>query len=59
MPALYDVFFSYAHADSPRAREIVEALRAGGVTVWFDKSDVAYFKSITRAITAFPSLGVV
>ena len=51
MPALYDVFFSYAHADGPRAREIVEALRVRGLRVWFDEREIADFESITRAIT--------
>ena len=51
VPALYDVFFSYAHSDGPCAREIVEALRACGLRVWFDEREIADFESITGAIT--------
>lgn len=32
------VFLSYAREDSVAAQRIAEALRAGGVEVWFDQS---------------------
>ena len=34
------VFLSYASQDSEAARRICEALRAGGVEVWFDQSEL-------------------
>ncbi len=34
------VFLSYASQDAEAARRICEGLRAGGVEVWFDKSEL-------------------
>ena len=34
------VFLSYASQDAEAARRICEALRAGGVEVWFDQSEL-------------------
>lgn len=34
------VFLSYASEDSEAAGRIAEALRAGGVEVWFDRSEL-------------------
>ena len=34
------VFLSYAREDSPAAQRIAEALRAFGVEVWFDQSEL-------------------
>ena len=48
----YDVFVSYAHADSGCVERLVAALRARDVRVWFDASNIETFDSITRAITA-------
>jgi hypothetical protein len=35
------VFVSYASQDSEAAERLCGALRAGGVEVWFDRSDLA------------------
>lgn len=34
------VFLSYAHEDADLARRIADALRAFGVEVWFDRSEL-------------------
>jgi hypothetical protein len=34
------VFLSYASQDAPAARRICEALRASGIEVWFDQSEL-------------------
>jgi hypothetical protein len=34
------VFLSYASQDTEAARSICDALRAGGVEVWFDQSEL-------------------
>src|SRR6201993_4044486 len=34
------VFLSYASEDAPAAQRIADALRAGGIEVWFDKSEL-------------------
>ena len=48
------VFLSYASEDAPAAERIVEALRAAGVEVWFDKSELrggdAWDQSIRKQI---------
>lgn len=51
----FDLFASYAHADSPVMREIVGALRAEGLKVWFDESmqasaGIPAFADIQRSI---------
>lgn len=37
---VYAVFLSYASQDAPAARRITEGLRAAGIAVWFDQSDL-------------------
>ena len=48
------VFLSYASQDAEPARRICEALRAGGIEVWFDQSELrggdAWDSSIRRQI---------
>jgi hypothetical protein len=48
------VFLSYASQDAEVARRICEALRAGGIEVWFDQSELrggdAWDKAIRRQI---------
>jgi TolB-like protein/Flp pilus assembly protein TadD len=48
------VFLSYASQDAEAARKICEALRAAGIEVWFDKSELrggdAWDQSIRRQI---------
>ena len=34
------VFLSYAREDSPAAQRLADALRAGGIEVWFDQSEL-------------------
>lgn len=50
MSDIYDVFFSYAHADLERAQEIVHTLRSTGLVVWFDETNISDFASITQSI---------
>lgn len=51
MSVEFDVFMSYAHADSDRVKVLVNALRTRGLRVWIDKSEGRDFESITRTIT--------
>src|SRR3954470_8120552 len=48
------VFLSYAHEDAIAARGIAEALRAAGIEVWFDQSELrggdAWDQKIRRQI---------
>ena len=48
------VFLSYASQDTEAARRICEALRAAGVEVWFDQSELrggdAWDQKIRRQI---------
>jgi hypothetical protein len=50
------VFLSYASQDAGAAQKICEALRAGGIEVWFDKSELrggdAWDQMIRRQIRA-------
>jgi TIR domain len=50
------VFLSYASQDATAAAEIARALRAGGIEVWFDQSELrggdAWDASIRRQIKA-------
>lgn len=46
----FDVFISYPHADADAVRPVTTALRASGVSVWFDESAIADGQSITRAV---------
>ncbi len=52
MRAEYDILLSHtwAEADLDRARELAAALRATGLRVWFDETEIADFESITRAV---------
>lgn len=50
MPAEYDVFVSHAWKDGDRPGQIAEALRAAGLKVWFDATEIADFESITRTV---------
>ena len=53
-PGPHAVFLSYASQDAEAARRICEALRAGGIEVWFDRSELrggdAWDQSIRRQI---------
>ncbi len=40
MPSSSPIFISYAHEDADAARQIAEALRAFGLTVWFDQNEL-------------------
>ena len=51
MAESYDVFVSYARADSARVKPLVSSLRARGLRVWFDETEIADFASITRGIS--------
>jgi len=48
------VFLSYAREDTPPAQRITEALRAVGIEVWFDQSELrggdAWDQQIRRQI---------
>lgn len=46
----YDVFLSYPRVDAAPVKRIVESLRAAGLRVWFDETDIADFQSITGRI---------
>jgi len=46
----YDIFFSYAHVNGAAAQALVGALRAAGLTVWFDDTEIPDFASISRSI---------
>jgi TIR domain/Tetratricopeptide repeat len=47
----YDVFFSYARADSELARPLRDALVAQGLRVFFDDREIEDFESITGRLT--------
>jgi hypothetical protein len=53
-PGPHAVFLSYASQDAEAARRICEALRAAGIEVWFDRSELrggdAWDQSIRRQI---------
>lgn len=46
MPISYDVFLSYPHKDKEPVRELAAALRAEGLAVWMDESEVGAFDHI-------------
>jgi len=46
----YDVFLSYAHADAAAVKELAAALKAGGVNVWLDESEIETFAAISERI---------
>jgi hypothetical protein len=47
---MFNVFISYARSDSDEAGRLVKALRAGNVTGWLDKADIAAGESIPSAV---------
>jgi tetratricopeptide (TPR) repeat protein len=47
---MFDVFVSYRHADAADVRPLAHALKAAGLTVWFDESGIEDFGSIQHAI---------
>lgn len=47
---MFDVFFSYRHADADAVRPVVQALRETGLQVWIDESGIEDFASIQRGI---------
>jgi hypothetical protein len=51
------VFLSYASQDADAARRICDALRAAGVEVWFDQSELrggdAWDSRLRRAVLSF------
>ncbi|HEY6693962.1 MAG TPA: tetratricopeptide repeat protein [Solirubrobacteraceae bacterium] len=48
MPAAWDVFLSYRHADAEGARRLRDALAAHDLRVWFDETDIPDFAGITE-----------
>jgi signal transduction histidine kinase len=46
------VFLSHSSADKPFARRLADDLREGGITVWFDASDIAAGDSVAGGIAA-------
>jgi len=49
-PPRWDVFLSHNAADKARVRRLAKALRARGLTVWFDEDTVPAGQSITLAV---------
>jgi len=47
---MYDIFFSYSHADKDAVTPICSALRDAGLDVWMDETDVEDGASITGSI---------
>jgi tetratricopeptide (TPR) repeat protein len=47
---MYEIFFSYPSADEDEVMPICSALRAAGLDVWIDKTEVKDGASITRSI---------
>ena len=45
-----DVFVSYRHADTDEVRRVARALRAAGLEIWLDESNIEDFASIQRGI---------
>lgn len=46
----WDVFMSHASPDKPWVRGLVKALRANGVTVWFDEDSLEWGENLQRGI---------
>jgi predicted nucleotide-binding protein len=46
----YDIFVSYAKEDSAFARQLVEALRARKISVWYDRGELRFGDSILREV---------
>lgn len=49
-PATYDLFVSYARADSKDVMRIVDTLRQAGLRLWLDTSDLEPFEGVTDSI---------
>jgi hypothetical protein len=47
---MYDIFFSYPHADKDEVMPIARALQAAGLNVWIDETNVEDGASITKSI---------
>lgn len=45
-----DVFISHSTADKPYVEPLVKALEAAGISVWFDKSSMAWGDSLRSEI---------
>lgn len=52
MPASSDIFLSYPHADKAAVLDLVAALRAEGLAVWLDETDVGAFEHIHDRVAA-------
>jgi len=50
LPQSWDIFMSHADLDRLYARDLVKALRADEVTVWFDEDSVAWGESLARGM---------
>ena len=48
---MFDIFFSYPHQRASETAAITARLRARGLRVWIDDSEIADYASITRSIT--------
>jgi TIR domain len=46
----WDIFMSHASPDKPWVRSLVKALRANGVTVWFDEDSLEWGEDLQRGI---------
>jgi hypothetical protein len=46
----FDVFISHSTADKPYVEPLVEALEAAGISVWFDRSSMAWGDSLRSEI---------
>jgi hypothetical protein len=46
----WDIFMSHASPDKPWVRGLVKALRANGVTVWFDEDSLEWGEDLQRGI---------
>jgi hypothetical protein len=51
----YDVFVAHASEDKAVARELVRAIEARGLSVWFDEEELLPGDSLRRRISAAPS----
>jgi TIR domain len=56
-PGPHAVFLSYASQDAEAARRLCEALRAAGIEVWFDRSELRGGDAVISAHTEARSEG--